>query len=225
MKFKIIVVAAFVLCLSASMASADLTINPAPAGEVSLWTVVNTMLGLPADTITQAKLQALNNLETLPGGTYTVTNLARYAGFSQTLGFYTDLSDGTGKTALATPSANLTDVALTPAVEFTSAGAFGFYEDLTGSGHGFKYTQASLDSPATSQPNGLILDLSKITGLNLTGYIVAFEDGGNNPPLGDKDCNDMVARVNSVAAPLPGAVLLLGAGLARLAAYARRKRA
>jgi hypothetical protein len=38
----------------------------------------------------------------------------------------------------------------------------------------------------------------------------------------DKDFNDKIVTMNPV--PLPGAVLLLGAGLARLAAYARRRR-
>jgi hypothetical protein len=38
----------------------------------------------------------------------------------------------------------------------------------------------------------------------------------------DKDFNDKIVSMNPV--PLPGAVLLLGAGMARLAAYARRRR-
>jgi hypothetical protein len=46
--------------------------------------------------------------------------------------------------------------------------------------------------------------------------------GAEDLSLGDADYNDLVMSVKPV--PLPGALLLLGAGLVRLASYARRKR-
>jgi hypothetical protein len=221
MKIKMLLIVALAVCLSSSMALA-VTIATPTYSEAWLGTIVSNMT---SQTITTAQLAALTPLEFLPSGAYEVTNLARQAGFDpQRLGYYTDLWNGTTggitRTDLfASVSTSTNTIVSKP---FFVGSSFGFFEYTNTAG--YKFTEKVLNNPPTtpSQSNGFIFDLSQLNITGLKGYIIAFEDGdGLQTTLGDKDYNDLVARVNAV--PLPGALLLLGAGMARLVAYARRR--
>ena len=165
----------------------------------------------------------LPTLETLAAGDYVIDCYARNASFSQNLGYY-DAATRTNSTALSlTPAygAKVTGADIT----FSPATTFGFF-DLCDSGAGTKYTECSRNNLIIDlqQSNGLIFDLTNVGGKNY-GYIVAFEDGGScQPKGGDRDYNDLVVHmIKTAAVSLPGAFLLLGAGLARLIAYAPEK--
>jgi hypothetical protein len=85
---------------------------------------------------------------------------------------------------------------------------------FSGSGHG------EVTNPATD----LVSNFAFFRNSQVAGtWYFGVEDLPN--PItreGFGDYNDMVVKFSAV--PLPGAVLLLGAGMARLAAYARRRR-
>ena len=95
---------------------------------------------------------------------------------------------------------------------------FGFYYDFIYNNTNLRlYTYDELN---TASP----MDGRKAAALAYTktnaAWLIAFDD-----LQVDLDYNDFVVKVESIdPVPIPGAVLLLGAGLARLAAYARRRR-
>jgi hypothetical protein len=101
---------------------------------------------------------------------------------------------------------------------------YGFYFQ-SNEGNTF-YSEASRDSAGLTT----LSHFAVFKGDNYKNtYFIGMEDqiqtlsgvaGGAEGKYGD--FNDMAVRVTGV--PLPGAVLLLGAGMARLAAYARRRR-
>jgi hypothetical protein len=119
---------------------------------------------------------------------------------------------------------------------FTSP--FGFYTYTEWNNTGFLYSDDSLNPSGSAQQliykaKGENVSLpypTPVLNLNDIGHFyVACEALAINGALGTFaegafDFNDMVVMLESVQpVPLPGAVLLLGAGLARLAAYARRR--
>lgn len=134
---------------------------------------------------------------------------ATFAGYTQDPGFYQQ-GIATPITPLGSPfstasGANKIVDPINPIV-FSPGFEFGF-ADLT-SGGGTKYTELSLNSGSPSQSNGLIFQISP------SEWIVAFEDGSSNQPLGDMDYNDLVLRVTDPpAVPIPPTGLLLGSGL------------
>ena len=90
----------------ATQASA-VTINAAPAGEVSLWTIA-TNWGF---TVSQAQLQAATPLATLGAGSYSVIDLARYAADDDDGGFYTGIS------SVPSHAASVASISGTPLVD------------------------------------------------------------------------------------------------------------
>jgi PEP-CTERM motif len=88
--------------------------------------------------------------------------------------------------------------------------AVGYYQDSTGSQHGFLYntntgTYTLLDDPSATFTNGV--EITQITGINNSGEITGFYSGPNGVFEG-------FVGVQSV--PEPGSIALLGIGLATL---------
>jgi hypothetical protein len=220
-KLTVILVAAALLVGTWALSASALMINDGPASEMPLYKIFNNLLGTSlasnAELITTFPMVS----ETLPTGSYMVDAYATFAGFTQNPGFYQkDVATPItplGSPFPTTPGANTIVNPLTPAVPFSPGSDFGF-ADVT-SGGGIKYTQLSLNSGGALQSNGLIFQISP------TEWIVAFEDGNHNQPLGDMDYNDLVLRVmgpNPV--PIPPTGLLLGSGMLGLIGLRRWKR-
>ena len=88
--------------------------------------------------------------------------------------------------------------------------AVGYYQDSTGSQHGFLYntntgTYSLLDDPSVVSTDGI--EITQITGINNSGEITGFYSGANGVLEG-------FVAVQSV--PEPGSIALLSIGLATL---------
>jgi hypothetical protein len=213
MKFRVIFIVALAICLSSSLALAATIHTTGDAVGTDLWTIVNNMA---STSYTSGTLNALTQYSTITSGAYEVVSVASFAGYTQAGGFYdaSTTPPGTGLVNTPPPSFSILPVAL-PFSQLS--GNIAFYN--TPDSYSGLISTDSLKTTA-SYGAGLILQIG--TG----DYIVAFEDGnsgsGSYEVLGDSDFNDLVLHVKAV--PLPGAVLLLGAGMVRLAAYARRRK-
>jgi hypothetical protein len=120
-------------------------------------------------------------------------------------------------------------------VKKAGTNAFQFIQNFAGINanfFGFYYNYTMNDTPVTLYSydalnsgftrDGEPFNAAALTYKSTTGSIwkIAFDD-----LQVDWDYNDFVVRMESVdPVPLPGAVLLLGAGMVRLVAYARRRR-
>jgi hypothetical protein len=145
-----------------------------------------------------------------------VTAYANFASFTQDPGTYLTASPSTLVTLGSPFPVGPNGIfSLTP-ITFQVSGDFGFF-DQTNNG-GTKYTQLALNPDNPSQANGLIFKIAD------DHYIVAFEDGGWDQPLGDWDYNDLVLNITTAHAPLPGTLLLLGSGLLGLVGLRRSKK-
>ncbi len=208
MRLKTIGIIALFLCLSSSLALAA-TINPGAGSETSLWTIINSWLGT---SYTQSTLEALATHSSIPAGSYVIDNYVSYASYSQQVGDY--------NTANSVPLKTAPDL-LTAAIHSSSPIAF---SQATGNIGFYDYADSYTGAPITTYSNSSTYGAALIFEIPGHGIIVAFEDGNGGHPckLGDQDYNDLVFHASAV--PLPGAVLLLGAGLARLTAYVRRRK-
>lgn len=213
-----------IMVMSFAVAAQAVVINtPWPVSgipEVNLFQVINNMTGL---SITNAQLEAQVPLETLAAGGYTLLDFAKYAGFSQKL----DVPSGNLLTLASSPLVQTGS----PGTKFTEAAAFAFTDFVDGltPPTNPKSTIAADNSPLGFQSNGFIFDLESLATASgfanpskfHNQFIVAFEDGDNNQPLGDKDYNDLVARV---VVPVPPSALLMGSGLLGLGLLGWRRR-
>jgi hypothetical protein len=202
-KIGMFTLAAIMVLGLALSAQATQTINATSGGEVNLWTIINGWTGL---SLTQADLQNATVLQTLGAGSYDVINYAKYASFTQKL----DVPSGTLLTLVAGSGNSAANI------PFSEGSTFGFTDTAAGT-----LTLTTQNQNGSGQSNGFIFSLGQF-GANYAGqYIVAFEDGGNSSrrTYGDKDYNDMVARVSSV--PVPPSAILLGSGLLGLVGLRR----
>jgi hypothetical protein len=159
-------------------------------------------------------------LESLPATVgdayYVVTAYANFASFTQDPGTYLTASPNT-LVKLGTPFPVGADGIFSPApIAFQASSDIGFFDQT--SGGGTKYTQLALNPGHPAQSNGLIFKIAD------DHFIVAFEDGGWDQPLGDKDYNDLVLNVTTSHAPIPGSLILLGSGLLGLVGLRRSKK-
>jgi probable HAF family extracellular repeat protein len=96
--------------------------------------------------------------------------------------------------------------------------AVGYYDDSTGSQHGFLYNTNTgqysfLDDPKAAFDNGV--EITQITGINNSGEITGFYDDASGVAHG---------FVAFASVPEPSSIALLGLGLATVAGHAFRRR-
>jgi len=182
----------------------------------------------------------------LGGGNGTVVLIGLTAGYSNTLGYYTDPGTGNSKTDIIGPYSGfgfLGDGTLTnpyPAapISVSSGSLFGWY--LHANQSTYYYSEPGLN------PNGydhlMTFALPDAVGEKVyvdygngpeeyifnNPYLLAWEDlpwDSDTLTLGDDDHDDMIYIVDKVApVPIPPTILLLGSGLLGFGLLSRRKK-
>jgi hypothetical protein len=167
--------------------------------------------------ISQEQLDtSLQPYETYAKGKYEVVAYGTYAGYEQNA--YTYYPPNTaGQQHIITVSEDTSGKPYNFTINATQEWGLKGVTDLGGT----FYSQKSLNGDKVVHWKLFCLKVLNLGPEYDIGF-AAFEDLPNG---GDFDYNDLVLKIepNPPAVPLPGAVLLLGAGLARLAAYARRR--
>ena len=222
MKRILVFLMAAIMVGGLALSAQAVTVLDPDNSEMHLYQIVqNSAFGsLTGYASSQAFAAAFPVLESLPGssgGYYVTAAYATFASFTQDPGIYLTGSPGT-MVKIGSPFPVGPDgiFSIGPK-QLQPTGDFGFF-DQTNYG-GTKYTQLALNSDNPAQSNGLIFKISD------DHFIVAFEDGGWDQPLGDGDYNDLVLNVTTASpAPIPGTVLLLGTGLLGLVGLGWRKR-
>ncbi len=169
-----------------------ITINAASGGEENIWTIAD---GWGFSSVTQANLESNTTLTTLAAGSYTIIDLAKYAGDTNVGGFYTGIGTVPLHTASVASIAGTQEVAPSGSsynsavsISFHPTSTFGFYNDDTSTSYlGTTQNQNASNSPGTgvvplNQSNGYIFNLGLINAAYTGDYLVAFEDGDSHPP-------------------------------------------
>jgi len=171
----------------------------------------------------------------------TVALIGLTAGYSNTLGVYTDLGVGSAKTSVIGPYSGYgfkgtgTIGSPYPAATLGLAyqSLYGFYlKSVNSSSTAYYYSEDSLN------PSGwdhmMTFDLKELSGTSIYinkgagpesytfnhPYLLAWEDQN----MGDEDYDDMMYVIDGISSPVvpePGTLLLLGSGLVGFAGYAR----
>jgi hypothetical protein len=215
-KFTIFVMLGLLLCSTVS----------AQGTETSVFDIVNNMLSAQGlGTITEAQFNdSLVSYQTYAPGDYTLTYYGKQAANNQHAYAYQVSSPGTNLFDLGSYPDNSTGTKLDTPVTFSPTVVWGLKGDTI---DGIFYSQDALNSDGQAHWH-----LYCLKGLG-EGYDLSFAAYEDRPKYNsqgnlysDFDYNDLVLKIEPNppgAVPLPGAVLLLGVGLGRMAIYRRRK--
>ena len=180
--------------------------------ELDLYVIYNTLYSTAYGS--SAALQAAEEVLfwDVFAGAQNVSAEARYAGSSQTLGWYQPTGSASTGTDLFTVAPGLGLLGGAPAAFFSPVGQFGFY-DIVGGGVNTFYSEPALN---VAGEDHMIILATPTPGV----YLMAWEDKPfiaidpqNN---GDMDFNDLVVELDRSVVPEPTSMLLLGMGVAGL---------
>jgi len=216
-KFTIFVMLGLLLCCTVS----------AQATETSVFEIVNNVLSAQGlNEITEAQFNgSLVSYQTYSPGDYTITYYGKQAGNNQHAYAYQVSSPGINLFDLGSYPDNSTGTKLDTPVTFKPTDVWGLKGDTI---DGIFYSQDALNSDGQSHWH-----LYSLKGLE-EGYVLSFAAYEDRPKYdsqgnlySDFDYNDLVLKIEQQptppsAAPLPGAVFLLGSGLGGLVLYRRK---
>jgi PEP-CTERM motif-containing protein/uncharacterized protein DUF4114 len=190
-----------------------------PSDEMNFYEIYNAVYGTVFTTNSQ--LDALqadpDDIWSLVGSVGDVTATARFAGFTQEFGYYTDLGVGAVRTSLFT----ITDSGLldgSDSATISEGGNFGFF-DIAGGGAHEWFSESALNFLGEDH-------LVVYTTPDANTFLFGWEDLPFANNISDGDFNDLVVEVylgSRSVIPEPTTMLLLGMGIAGMVATRMRR--